>query len=113
MSSFIWGSCVSGYCGEVILICAVMISPLSATTQKHRQAFEHLHTESITLIKQGTEPRMDMVQCKTTNMIEILKLDIETDVCVLPLCRRQLFAAGRPDGKGHSQRALFTLLPLY
>lgn len=56
---------------------------------------------------------MDMVQCKTTNMIEILKLHTETDFCVLPLCHWQLFAAGRPDGKGHSQRALFTLLPLY
>lgn len=46
--------------------------------------FWHLH-ESVTLIKQGTEPRMDMVQHKTTNMIEILKLDTETDACVLPL----------------------------
>lgn len=46
-------------------------------------------------------------------MIEILKLDTETDVCVLPLCHCQLSAAGWPDGKGHSQRALFTLLPLY
>lgn len=91
-------------CGEMILTCAVVIS----TTQKHRQAFD-----IYTLIKQGTEPRMDMVQCKTTNMIEILKLNTETDVCVLPLCHCQLFAAGRPDGKGHSQRALFTLLPLY
>lgn len=41
--------------------------------------------ESLTLIKQGTKPRMDMVQCKTTNMIEILKLDTETDVGVLPI----------------------------
>lgn len=48
-----------------------------------------------------------MVQCKTTNMIEILKLNTETDVCVLPLRLSQ-----RPDGKGHSQRFLFTLLPL-
>lgn len=36
------------------------------------------------LIKQGTEPRKDMVQCKTTNMIERLKLDKEADVCALP-----------------------------
>lgn len=83
-----------------------MTSPLSATTQKYRQAF---NMESVTLIKQGTKPRVNMGQCKTTDMIEILKL--ETDIWVLPLC--QLFTAGRPDGKGHSQRALFTLLPIY
>lgn len=46
-------------------------------------------------------------------MIEILKLDTETDVCVLQWCNCQLFTAGQPDGKGHSQRALSTLLPLW
>lgn len=59
-----------------------MISPLSATTQNHRQA---LRMEPVALIKQGTKPIMDMVQCKTTNMIEILILDTEINVCVLPL----------------------------
>lgn len=67
--------------GECVVI-LVMISPLSATTQNHRQA---LRMEPVTLIKQGTKPRMDMVQCKTTNMIEILTLDTEINVCVLPL----------------------------
>lgn len=28
---------------------------------------------------------MDMVQCKTTYVRETLKLDIDTDVCVLPV----------------------------
>lgn len=41
--------------------------------------------ESIILIKQGTKPRMDMVQCKTTIKIEILKLNTETDSSVLIL----------------------------
>lgn len=40
------------------------------------QAF-NIYTQSITLIKQGTKPSMDMVQCKTTDMIEILKLDTQ------------------------------------
>lgn len=55
-----WGS------SSEMMIRPVMISPLSATTRKYRQAF---NTESITLIKQGTKPRMNMVQCKTTDMI--------------------------------------------
>lgn len=53
-----------------------------------------------------------MVQCKTTNMIEILKLDTETDVCVLPLCHCQVFAAGELDGKDHNYCVLLTLLSL-
>lgn len=54
---------------------------------------------------------MDTVQCKTTNMTEILKLDTETDVSVLPFLHCQV--AGQPDGNGHTQCALFTLLSLY
>lgn len=56
-------------------------------------------------IKQGTKPRMDMVQRKTTDMIEILKLDSH-------FCPHQLLTAGRPDEEDSSQSALFTFLLL-
>lgn len=80
-----------------------MISPLSATTQKHRQALD-MYTQGQSHQSNKAQNQWTMVQCKTINMIE--KLDMETDVCVRPLCHSKLFA------EGHSQRALFTLLPL-
>lgn len=79
-------SCLLGYWGEIILICPVMISPLSATTQKYRQAFDIYTWVSHTNQTRHKNPqKMNIIQHKTTNMIEILKLDTETDVSVLPL----------------------------
>lgn len=56
-------------------------------------------------IKQGTKPGMDMVQRKTTDMIEILKLDSH-------FCPHQLLTEGRPDDEDSSQSALFTFVLL-
>lgn len=53
---------------------------------------------------------MDMVQCKTTDVRETLKLDIDYR-CLCPAS--YVIVRYLSDGKGHSQRVLITLLPLY
>lgn len=45
-----------------------------------------MYTQSITLIKKRHQTKeRKMVQCETTSMIEILRLDTETYACVLSL----------------------------
>lgn len=53
---------------------------------------------------------MDMVQCKTTDVRETLKLDIDYR-CLCPAS--YVIVRYVSDGKGHSQCVLITLLPLY